>query len=233
MFFMSMDEFLQQFSDRLDNLENDSDPNQLEGIPLDTMGSPVDLNGDSIADGWGYDCDGDGVIDMVQYDFNHDGVVDAVGIDTTGDGIIDTIYYDFDHDGMADAIAFDSTGDGSIDTMTFGENGVKVFSDTGFSISSAWEAGIARVGTVGVDTDGILSDQAEQLGLNNAEHEWAKKAINQEDRTPEAARKEVSFGASTTCIGGRTVCLGCAGILIDSKIGCQSGACSGGKRVPS
>lgn len=233
MFFISMDEFLQQLSDNSECIESNFDPEQLEAVPLNITGTPVDLDGDTVADGWGFDRDGDGKIDMVQYDFNHDGVVDAVGIDTTGDGIIDTIYYDFDHDGVADATAFDSTGDGSIDTMTFINGGMKVFSDMGFTISSAWEAGIARVGTVGVDTDGVLSDQADQLGLNSTEHEWAKKAVNQEDKSPEMARKEISFGASTTCWGGRTVCLGCAGILIDGKIGCQSGACSGGKRVPS
>ena len=231
MSFMNMDEFLQQLSGNSEAVGGNFDSGQLEAVPVNVTGTPVDINGDNVADGWGYDCDGNGKIDMVQYDFNHDGVVDAVGIDTTGNGVFDTIYYDFNHDGMADAAAFDSTGDGRIDTMNFLNSGVRVFSDMGFTIPSAWEAGIARVGAVGVDTEGVLADQAGQLGLNGEEHEWAKKAVNQEEKTPEMAKKEVSFGASATCIGGTTGCLGCAGILLDRKYACKTGACTGGVEI--
>lgn len=230
--FFSMEDFLQQLSEKSEKMETSLSIEQPEPVPLDAAGIPVDLDGDSVADGWGFDRDGDGKIDVVQYDFNHDGAVDAIGIDTTGDGVIDTIYYDFDHDGIMDATAFDSTGDGIIDTMTFGENGIKVFSDVGFTVSSAWEAGVARAGFMGMDGGNMIPNQSSQLGLSDAESNWAEKAIDEETMTSKMARKEISFGASTTCIGGKTGCTGCAGILIDRKIGCQSGACTGGTRIP-
>lgn len=224
-----MDDFLNQLSEN--SLTQESlfgIGEQTESIPISLEGKAIDIDGDAVADGFGYDRDGDGCIDMIQYDFNHDGVVDAVGIDTTGDGIIDTIYYDFNHDGIADAKAFDSTGDGTIDTMTFAANGVSIYSDVGFTVSSAWDAGAIRMNS----SYGLLSDQSKQLGLNDSEREWAQKAIDDEKMTPATAKSQISFGASTTCIGGQTGCTGCAGILIDKKIGCKTGACTGGTRIP-
>lgn len=73
--------------------------------------------------------------------------------------------------------------------------------------------------------------QLEKLGLNKSEQNWTQRALKQEKITPDVAHKEVSFGASVTCLGGSTVCVGCAGPLIDRKIGCKCGACSGGARL--
>lgn len=139
-------------------------------------------------------------------DFDNDGVIDAIGIDTTGDGIIDTIKYDFDHDGIVDAIGHDTSGDGNIDTITYIQNSGEI--------------------------DNLPAEAPfDFLGLNDNETDWAKQALENENMSPEMVRDNISFGASVTCWGGRKVCLGCAGVLIDAKIGCQTGACTGGKRI--
>lgn len=199
----------------------------------DLTGQPIDLNNDGVPDGMGFDTDGDGKYDIVNYDFNHDGIIDAIGKDTNGNGVIDTIYYDFDHDGIADAIGQDTLGNGSIDTITFYQNGESIHSDTGFSVDGGWEAGLSQYEAFAIESGSDTQNRIslDSLNLSRNETDWVQRALENEQINPKIAKNNISFGASVTCWGGRKVCLGCAGILIDSKIGCQSGACTGGKRV--
>lgn len=203
-------------------------------IAHESAGQPIDLDGDGIPDAIGFDLDLDGKLDLINYDFNHDGVVDAVGKDTIGDGRIDTVYYDFNHDGIVDAVGHDTLGDGIIDTISFVQNGVSIHSDSGFSIEEGWEAGLSRYNRF----DMLTAEQIPEVvspfspfGLDDSQTSWIRRAIQNEKATPGEVQRNISFGASVTCWGGRKVCLGCAGPLIDAKIGCDTGACTGGKKV--
>ena len=222
MFFVSMEEFLSQITGGEgmdDGLQTQPAPygqqfdEMFGGLPEGYEPVPIDMDGDTIADGWGYDLDGDGKFEMIQYDFNHDGTVDAMMMDTNGDGIPDTIYYDFDGDGLADATLCDTTGDGLMDTLTL-NNGVHIVSDAGFTVNSGWEAGMQRLGTE-------APVQAGPLGLNEAEQRFAQNAVAGEPATPKIGQVTPSFGA--TCIPNTIGCAGCAGLLLDKKIRCGSG----------
>lgn len=71
--------------------------------------------------------------------------------------------------------------------------------------------------------------EEQDLQLTEEEKAWF------DEKSEEISDEEfhdISFKGSVTCLGGRAVCTGCAGILIDKKYGCQSGACTGGKRIP-
>ena len=207
-----------------DSPEFSQDPGLFQPAPGYAAAVPIDVNGDSAADGWGYDLNGDHQLDVVYYDLDHDHICEAVGYDTTGNGIINQIHYDFDHDGIEDATAYDD-GSGIINKLVFAD-GTTISSDIGFSISSGWEAGFAHFSAPNSDAGSILPGQAARLGLDSDEQNWAERAMEQEKITPETARKQVSFGA--TCLTGTVGCTGCAGILADKKIGCHTGSCSGG-----
>lgn len=230
MFFMNMDDFLQNIA----NSENASGICSYFAQQCGEMdGQPIVLNNDGIPDGIGFDIDSDGKCDIINFDFNHDGIMDAIGKDTTGNGIIDTIYYDFDHDGIADAIGQDTLGNGSIDTITFFQSDESIHSDIGFSFDDSWTVGLSQYEAFAIQADGDTQNciSLDSLGLHENEADWVKRALEKEQMSTETAKNNILFGSSVTCWGGRKVCLGCAGILIDSKIGCQSGACTGGRRV--
>lgn len=75
----------------------------------------IDIDGDGIADAFGYDEDGDGLNDIYGFDTDNDGVPDDYVIDITGDGNPDVVGTDTTGDGIPDNWEFTNMDD-AIDT---------------------------------------------------------------------------------------------------------------------
>lgn len=67
--------------------------------------------------------------------------------------------------------------------------------------------------------------------LSPEENDWFTETISQMEKTTGVSNTFATGKPPMVCIGGKTGCVGCAGLLMGRTYGCQSGACSGGVRV--